>query len=278
MRLVTYFGHAYAFDKATGKVQWTVKTFASGIATPVIATIGGTDVFIAEGYQGKGGGVKDVRLPDGKPLTLTGWGPGGNSLTLNTDQRDVVYFSGGVHAQFTCAESGIPQVWTKLSATVRFTLEGDTLKPTVLGNEGDSTIPMVYHKGRVYLGTSVYDALTGQLLAGGKGKTGGVVKTVHHLLLAGDKFYGLDGHTGLSDGPPAVGKPAATLHCCELDGTKIADSPLFLEPSTEEKKARIRSQVGWDRWGFGYGMPFNIAGDRLYIRSCDELFCIGKKK
>jgi hypothetical protein len=218
-----------------------------------------------------------VRLPDGKPLTLTGWGPGGNSIMLNTDQRDVAYFSSGVHAQFSCAESGIPQVWTSLPAAVRFTLEGDTLKPTVLWSGGEAAIPMVYHKDRLYLGTSVYDALSGRQLGGGRGKPSVAAPSRHHLLLAGNRFYGLDGNGSLANGQPAEGKPVATLHCYGLDGKKIADSPLILDPPTEEKKVQIRSQVGWDRWGFGYGMPFNIAGNCLYLRSNDELICIGGK-
>jgi len=277
LMITTYFGHAYALDTATGKVRWTQKTFTSGISTPVIATIGGTQVLIAEGYQGKGGGVKAIRLPDGKPLALTGWGPGGNAITLNTDQRDVVYFGSGVHAEFKTADSGITQAWTKLAAGVRFSLEGDTLKPTVLwSGVGDSIVPL-YHQGRVYLGGTVIDALTGEVLAGGKGKPRVVPPTKHYLLIAKDRMYGLDGHSGLSDGPPPVGKPTATLHCYKLDGTKIAESPLSLEEPTAEKKAQIRSQVGWDRWNFGYGLPFNIAGDRIYIRSSDELICIGTK-
>jgi outer membrane protein assembly factor BamB len=285
--ITTYFGHAYAFDKATGKVRWTVKTFTSGISTPVIATIpsspggsnaagSGTTVLIAEGWQGKGGGVKAIRLPDGKPLALTGWGPGGNAITLNTDQRDVVYFGSGVHAEFKTADSGIPQAWTNLPAAVRFTIEGETLKPTVLWSGGADGFPL-YHQGRVYLGSTVCDAMTGEVLAGGRGKPRVVPAARHHLLIAGDRLYGLDGHSGLADGPPPAGKPEAILSCYKLDGTKIADSPLFLAEPTAEKKAQLRSQVGWDRWNFGYGLPFNIAGDRLYIRSSDELICIGGK-
>ena len=51
-----------------------------------------------------------------------------------------------------------------------------------------------------------------------------------------------------------------------------------MAPVDKEKLAQTRSQVGWDRWGFGYGMPFSIAGDCLYLRSSDELICVGKKQ
>jgi hypothetical protein len=50
-----------------------------------------------------------------------------------------------------------------------------------------------------------------------------------------------------------------------------------MAPVEGEKLAQVRSQVGWDRWGFGYGMPFTIAGDCLYLRSSDELVCVGSK-
>lgn len=88
---------------------------------------------------------------------------------------------------------------------------------------------------------------------------------------------GLDGQDRLSDSAPALEKPSAMLYCYDLAGKQLGASPFFIPAPTEEKKAQSRSQVGWDRWGFGYGMPFTIVGDRLYLRSSDELICVGEK-
>jgi outer membrane protein assembly factor BamB len=272
-----YFGHLYALDKGTGQVRWTVKSYAGGIATPVIATVGGTDVLITEGYQGVGGGIYAVRLPDGKLLKLSGCGPGGNANLLNTDHRDIVYFSSGVHSPSKGPDNNLPQVWEKTPVAVKFTLEGETLKPTVLWTGTDHAIAMVYHNGKLYIGSTVYDALTGEVLAGGRGKPGSPPPTRHYLLLAGDKLYGLNGFCGLANGPPPADKPVATLYCQSLDGRKLGASPLYMAPVTSEKLEQTRSQVGWDRWGFGYGMPFMIDGNRIYLRSSDELICVGEK-
>ena len=321
-------GYTIAFDKATGRVKWQVKTFGGGIATPAIITVAGTDILLTEGHQGKGGGIHAIRLPDGQHLKLAqgkkdkgdvlvlddllsgsedtgesvmpkaalpkagGWGPGGNAMMVNTDHRDVAYFSSGCHTDFQGSAPDSPDqpLWTKLPAAVRFALEGDTLKATVLWDgtkfqgKAPAHIPMVYHGGKLYIGDVVLDALSGEVLAGGRGPQQVLPRTRHLLLLAldpatngGGCFYGLDGFARLCDAPPPVDKPAATLSCYSLQGKQLGTSPLFMAPVDEEKLAQTRSQVGWDRWGFGYGMPFTVAGDCLYLRSSDELVCVGNK-
>ena len=98
--------------------------------------------------------------------------------------------------------------------------------------------------------------------------------TKHLLLLAGDRFYGLDGSERTCDGNF---KTFATLYCHGLDGKLLGQSILTNAPVTGDKLPQVRSQAGWDTWPFSYGFPFTVAGNRLYVRSFDSLICIGAK-
>jgi hypothetical protein len=69
----------------------------------------------------------------------------------------------------------------------------------------------------------------------------------------------------------------ATLTCTSLDGKPLGKSVLTAMPVEGEKLAQTRSQVGWDRWPFAYGFPFTVDGNRLYVRSFDQLVCIGEE-
>jgi hypothetical protein len=62
-----------------------------------------------------------------------------------------------------------------------------------------------------------------------------------------------------------------------LDGKRVAQNELPTAPPTDEKADQIIEQTGRARWSFSYACSFAIAGDRLYIRSNDELWCIGRK-
>jgi hypothetical protein len=281
-------GYTVGVDKSTGAVRWRVDTFGTGHGGTAIITVSGTDYLLTEGRRNQHGGLYAIRLPDGKPTPLAGWGDKCSLILVDTDQRDVAYFCGGAHGSFNgkeVPEEAATPAW-KHPAAVRFALEGDRLVPQVLWDAarfGDSKPPdaidAVYHQGRLYTNGSMLDAKTGEVLAGtakdAKDKGRPVTpKTRHLLLLAGDRLYGLDGHTRLCDGPPPAGKPAATLTCMDLDGKVLGTSALTLAAVDGTKREQIRSQVGWDRWGFGYGMPFTIAGDCLYLRSSDEVICV----
>ena len=288
-----YFGYTCAFDKATGAIRWQVKTYGGGIATPIIITVAGTDILLTEGYQGAKGGLYAIRLPEGKALDLVGekegtggWGPSANVMLVNSDHRDLAFFTNAVHTLFQgknlSASNRIP-AWTNTVAGVRFSLNGETLKASVLwegenGGKGSGPIPIVYHRDRLYLGGSVLDPLSGKTLVdGGRGKPQSSPSSRHLLLIAGDRIYGLNGHARLCDQAPEVGKPMGTLECFDLAGKKLGSSALLMAKVEGDKLAQIRSQVGWDRWGFSYSSPFTIAGDRLYLRSADELICVGEK-
>ena len=66
----------------------------------------------------------------------------------------------------------------------------------------------------------------------------------------------------------------------DLDGKCLAENYLSSAPAEGERLARIRSWTGRDGWHDGYyhgsfhAVPF-FQGRRIYVRSRDELFCIG---
>jgi hypothetical protein len=276
-----YFGRLVAFDKTTGKVRWQVETKGGSIATSAIITVAGTDIVLSEGKQDGDGSVTATRLPDGKPLRVEGWGIGGTQILTDTDRRDVAYFCGRGQHSFWPEKGEV----TQPPVAVRFALDGETLKATMLWHGAEFVgaggyVGLTYHGGKLYCSTGgsavVIDAATGKLLAGELGKNAKRVlpATSHLLLLAGDKFYGLGGSGGAADGNI---KTSATLTCFSRDGAPLGKSVLTAAPVEGEKLAQTRSQVGWDKWPFAYGFPFTIAGDRIYVRGFDHLICIGAK-
>ena len=283
-----YFGKVAALDKATGEVRWVVETGGGSIATPALIRVGGTDILLTEGRgRGQGAfGVQAVRLPDGKHLPIEGWAIGGTQIMADTDRRDVAYFCGrGQHSFWPEAEDSPPP-----PVAVRFALQGDRLKATVLWDGkpflgAGGYVGMLYHGGKLYCSTEqtavVIDAATGRLAAGSMDRKEmrqeakrPLPTTRHLLLLAGDRFYGLHGSHRTADGRFET---TATLSCHALDGRLLGQSVLEAAPVEGEKLRQVRSAVGWDAWPFSYGLPFTIGGNRLYVRGFDELICIGEK-
>jgi outer membrane protein assembly factor BamB len=265
---------ARAIDKKTGELKWSSPVDAETILTPVIATVGDRDILLC--YN-----KKAFLLPDGKPLTLDGGSDFGATALVKSDERDVVFFTGGgEHGGWT--NKGKTAVMPP--ACVRFSLEGDTLKGTVLwsginGQPSSGHAGFVYFDGKLYHpGGVVLEALTGKVLAGTLGRGGAKVTppTKHHLLVANGYLYGL---TGNGAGESEAGRKApATCTVFTLDGNKVATSTLGLAPVEGDKVEQIKQIVGWKEWGYSYGCPFVIVGDRIYARSQDYLFCIGETK
>ena len=283
-----YFGKVVAFDKRTGEIRWTVETAGGSIATPALIRAGGQDILLTEGRgSGEGAfGVQAVRLPDGKHLPIQGWAIGGTQIMADTDRRDVAYFCGrGQHSAWPEAEDAAPP-----PTAVRFALQGDRLKATVLWDGkpflgAGGYVGMLYHGGKLYGSTEstavVIDAAAGRLAAGSMDRREmrqaakrPLPATRHLLLLAGDRFYGLRANNRTCDGHFET---TATLSCHALDGRLLGQSILEAAPVEGEKLKQVRSAVGWDAWPFSYGLSYTIGGDRLYVRSFDELICIGEK-
>jgi hypothetical protein len=261
-----------AFDKRTGQLLWSDKIFAghAEIVSPVVIRSAGRDVLMTFG-------INAYLLPEGRKLKVEGWANHGGTMLVKSDERDVVFFTGGgEHGGWeNKGNSDHPP-----PAAVKFSLEGDALKAKVLwaGIEGKSSgerhTGIVYHGGKLYHpGGCILDAATGRMLAGAhRGRVRATPQTRHLTWIAGGHVYGLiDTHKG-KDGP-AIG-------LCEvyaLDGNKVAENAIPLPQHDAAKTERIIETVGGPQWGFSYGCPFLISGGRIYIRSNDLLYCIGEK-
>jgi outer membrane protein assembly factor BamB len=158
-------------------------------------------------------------------------------------------------------------------------LTGQVLWCRLQGKGASSHVGLVYREGKLchVPSGSAWDPLTGSLLAGpGDRKAAGTTRAVgatHHLLyVAGGHFYGLrEGRGGGEGNPPQEG----LLSVHTLDGKLVSECRLANAPVEGDKRRQIIEQNGWNTWMFSYACPFMIAGDRIYIRSYDYLWCIG---
>ncbi len=250
-----------AFDKRTGALKWAHERFGhkcTSMVLPAVITCGKTDVLLSKGGA--------YRLPDGTPLTVEGVGLHGITRLVKYDEPNVVFFTGG----------GQHGNWPKEAAhepplAVRFTLEGTVLKGEALwsginGAREFGHTGIVYHDGKVYFHGYILDAATGKVLAGtGRRGRGATPATRHLLWIAGGHVYGVSGRKD----------NVATCQVFGLDGEKVAENMLPTAEVKGEKADQVICQTGYPAWGFSYGCPFAIFGNRLYIRSNDELWCIG---
>jgi len=60
-----------------------------------------------------------------------------------------------------------------------------------------------------------------------------------------------------------------------LDGKQLAVNALY-GPKLEGEFKAMHSATPIPNW-FSYSMPFTIGGDRIYVRGCYMLYCIGAK-
>lgn len=254
---------ARAFDADTGKLLWSHPSNGDTIVSPMVLTVGGKDILWSAG-------CKAFLLPEGTPLTVEGWKDQGMQTLVKHDERDVVFFCGsGEHSGWT--NKGKADV--QPPAAVRFSLNGTTLKGTVLWNgktlgDGNDTMGgnkpwMTYFDKNFYhIGGAILDAATGTLKTGKidrRSKSGGAVPSTDHLLLVANGFlYGLTRGGDLSVGTVA-GKAVSTLKIVEPDETY---------------------EFGrWKRPGVicgSDGPAFTLGKDRIYVRSNNHLHGIGQ--
>lgn len=275
-----------AFDKKTGKLLWSDKHTGHEIVTPVVVTVAGQDYLLTAT-------VTAYRLPDGRKFKVEGWGNHGGTMLVKSDERDVVFFTGGgEHGGWE--NKGQPPCATPPPAAVRFALDPATasadptlssnaapakLKATVLWSglggktSGECHAGLVYAKGRLYHPHGhILDAATGAVVKQGeRGRARHTPVTRHLTWLAAGRLYGVnDGHRGGRKDGPAGG----ICQVYDLDGKMLAENFLPVPKAEGERRDRI-VEVGCG--GFSYGCPFAISGDRLYIRANTVLYCVGTK-
>jgi outer membrane protein assembly factor BamB len=294
-----------AMDSTTGELRWSaplreqpkkgkgkVRLPHLSILSPVVIHVAGRDVLLCggggrtatgTGDDETGGSLKAFFLPGGEPLEVEGWYNPGLWAVVKYDERDVVFFTGGgQHGGWSDSDvyGDRPS-----PAAVKFSLAQSKLVGKVLwcGIEGQSSrhqASIVYYDGRLYMPDGVVlDARSGKVLAGSKDtKNNANVRatpaTRHLLEVAGGHVYGLKEDRG-SETQPAQ---AAILEVYTVDGKKVSANLLANAPVEGEKKRQIIATNGWNTWDFSYACPLTIAGDRIYVRSCDYLWCIGRKE
>jgi outer membrane protein assembly factor BamB len=256
-----------AFDKDIGKLLWSDKHTGHEIVSPVIITIAGKDYLLTAT-------VTAYELPDGKKLSVEGWKNHGGTMLVKSDERDVVFFTGGgEHGGWE--NKGQPPCETPPPAAVRFAREGDTLKAKVLWSGIDGKTSGECHTGLVYLNGKLYhplgiilDAATGKTLAGKfRDRNNRATPATRHLSwIVGDRIVGVREEKGTGQ-----------VEVYDLAGKKTDQLTLTPPAAEGERKDRIMETVGGPSWGFSYGSPFTVSGNRLYIRSHGELWCLGQK-
>lgn len=240
-----------AYDRTSGRLLW--KGTAGGqIVSPMVLTVGSTDVLLAAGTA--------YRLPDGKPLTIAGWKDFGMQTLVRHDQPDVVFFCGaGEHCGWS--EKGGAKAEFQPPAAVRFALDGDTLRGNVLwhGKElkdnGGCAPWMLYHDGRFYhRGGAILNADTGKILAGsldGNGNGAAVPRTHHLLATAGGHVY------GMRDGKSKE-RNLMVMEVYTVDGRKVVSNEL---PAIDGATTK----------DWSYSRTFTFGGQAIYLRAMEHL-------
>jgi hypothetical protein len=270
------------FDKNTGKILFTAPVKAHSISGPVVIRVGDQDLLLPCPPEGTDGCA--YQLPDGKMIPMKGWQNGGATMVVNTDSPDTVFFIGGGEHGNWQGKGGVQGKCDIFPpAAVKFSLVEGVLNGTVLWS-GDVGKIYVSHGGVLYHDQKFYhpmrrrngmyrDALTGKVI-----KTEVTPNTAYFLQVANGHIYGLT-----NKGTEGV------MQVYNLDGTKVAENIISSAKVEGEKREQIRCQntphygpdqqkadksiVAW-RW-YSYNCPFMIHDDAIFIRSNDELWCIG---
>jgi hypothetical protein len=268
-----------AFDRATGELKWEHLRKGPGcdpheFVSPLVFRVGDRDLLWCAGPA-------VYTLPEGRPVAVEGWKNNGMVVHVNRDRPDTLFFVGGGEHGGWEGKGNCP---TPPPAAVRFAWENGPdgspgLKARVLWNlvNGESIggcHGMVYHANRLYIAGRIVDAETGLVL---RRLFGGGPASGHQLAVASGHVYAFDNAGGKG------GQPAGVMKVFDLDGRPVAVNALtsvrFADLDDEARGKRLSQWYSWPNaankeWCFTYSASFNIAGDRLYIRSLDHLYCI----
>jgi hypothetical protein len=278
-----------ALDRATGGIRFKDTLPAprnyESISTPAVMTVDGKGILLTAGPRA-------YRLPDGRPLKIEGWLISGMQALVKHDERDVVFFCGsGEHCTWPNKGFGID---TPPPAAVRYALEGDVLRGTVLwagvqdpaaiatranpappyskvhdaGGEGGNAPWLLYDKGRLYhRDGAILDALTGKIVAGKLAsripQDRAAPRTAHLLQLAGGYVYGWGNN--LTD----------PVQVYTADGKFVAANPFVRPTLTKEQLPVWRGVDSSEGYGnmLSYGSQFTFGKDCLVMRTLMHLYC-----
>jgi len=219
------------------------------------------------------------RVADGEPVSERIYG------------RDAFYIGGCpivegnvvVYPSFLSKEKR-KKKWMGALAAVELQVKGDRVVHRKLWRHelaGQATHNGVCHDGRLYVpmhgvahkplpAETIRDLVTGEVV--GEGPF--IADHVTGLVQGGDHLFTLE-----SD-PKSGNSGFAEFHVYDLAGKEVAVN-LLSGPRNEERMALIRSESGTEFWsdyrsvGHCYATPFFL-GDCIYVRTRDEVICIGK--
>jgi outer membrane protein assembly factor BamB len=272
-------GDIEARDAKNGKLVWHMKYHpgpnrgAGTTSSSKTMDLDGVGVLV----QSSG---RIVRVSDGKVMLVNFAHPvttvGDNKEAGTDDSRDLV---------FAAPEKGKLAAW-------RLTRQGEEVKATEVWRvnaETDHT--MAIHGGAIYTGTHVVDIETGAVK-----NWGPRAFTRWQIAVAGGKVWGLRaaqsaegkirGVSARNDIAKAI-NDVGLMRVKTLDGKTAGENPLLVPAPDEERAQQRLAMMGsstkpgeWADgccWGFSYSCPFTFAGPRIYIRSLDELICVGER-
>lgn len=260
-----------ARDAKTGKLLWNHK-YHHNIATTTVSSSKVMDLDGVRVVVMSCGLV--VRVSDGKVLADLAF-PGYPEIG-NDDSR---------HLVFAAPEKKNLVAW-------RLVREGDTVKAVeVWRAAAEVSYTMAIHAGKIYTGTHVVDIATGAVKEWGHRGF-----TRWQIAVADDKVWGLSvasSSSGKVRGVPVRNDihkaitDVGQMQVKSLDGKMLSANPVLV-PAPDEERARQRLEMmgsstkpdEWNdggEWTFNYSCPFTFAGSRVYLRSLDELICIGER-
>jgi hypothetical protein len=260
-----------AWDKKTGERRWVADGLypahvkdtpwdSRGGASPTILHVGKTPVALT--YSGN-----VVRLPDGKVYDAK---IGPCLATWAVDDEHDAIFSHVSH------DRGGPRFGLELA------LVNNDLHVKVrwtVGPKGSMGGPsMVFHQGRLVWSGLQLNPATGLPLGAKDGDADlrkaprAAPSTRHLLLIANGHVYGLH-----EQKPKGAAVCQGIGEVFTLDGKNVASNILLAKQRSGEEFTEKWQGQGFEKSSFSYGCPFNIGGDRLYVRSEDYLYCIGEK-
>ncbi|MFP4141244.1 MAG: PQQ-binding-like beta-propeller repeat protein [Phycisphaerae bacterium] len=244
-----------AIHKDTGKIAWTQKEAKGGMSyhviTPVPFTLplpdGGTMDVI---WLGNG---NILRVEDGKILASKVGCHGNGRHVASDDDKDILVIHNGASDGGRGETYDLPErtLGLKLTATSRDEVKYDVLWQSKKEGRDKGEDRLVAHKGLVYGftrgGFRVRELESGKKVAELNRVS---VKPTHFSVIAGDHLFGLDEHGD----------------CIVI---KIGREPKVVATNKLGKLGVVK----YPFWNQG-SQPF-FSGNRIFIRSYTDVFCIG---